>query len=138
MWPPSWILKQKKVGEIKQFLPTGWSIGDRPFLTHPLPAHFYRNQTWRFGKLSPVYNANLRSLIRRLYCRLQNLTTNLHLRWLNTKRERERERERKGVKTDKHPIHAYMSYLVSQKTGLNQTGSQALLIRYLKAMKDWG
>ena len=61
--------KQKKVGERKKFLPRGLL----PFSTNPLSAHFYRNQTLRLVKLSLVYNANLRSLIKRLRCRLFRL-----------------------------------------------------------------
>ena len=41
-----------------------------PFLTHPLPAHFYQNQTWWLGKPLLVDNANFCSLIRRLHCRI--------------------------------------------------------------------
>ena len=75
VWSLSWILKAEGWGDIeissngmvdRREEGGGRGRGNYP----PLPAHFYRNQIWRLGKLSLVCNANLRSQIRRLYCRL--------------------------------------------------------------------
>ena len=85
MWPPSWILRAEKGRGEKEISTKGvvdrWEEGGgrrrgkktTPSfrLSFPTPSpHFYRNQTWRLGNLSLVYNANLRSLISRLHCKL--------------------------------------------------------------------